>query len=99
MEIGAVTWFWRGLKGRSVTFAALFASVLLGISIAGGAGRLLATLGVHWLYVLILPMVFFAWLNRQEPRWIPDPQRRMHIARALIFGSALLAIVINQIRT
>lgn len=99
MEIGAVTWFWRGLKGHSVTFAALFASLLLGISIAGGVGRLLTSLGVHWLYVLILPVVFFAWLNRQEPRWIPDPRRRKHIARALIFGSALLAIAINQIRT
>lgn len=99
MELGAITWFWRGLKGHSVTFAALFASVVLGVSIAGGFGRLLASLGVHWLYVLILPIVLFAWLNRQEPRWLPDTQRRKWIARGLIFGSALLAIVINQIRT
>ncbi len=99
MELGAVSWFWRGVKGHSVTFAALFASVLLGASIAGGLGRLLATLGVHWLYVLILPALFFAWLNKQEPRWLPDPRRRKLVARALIFGSALLAIVINQIKT
>lgn len=99
MEIGAVTWFWRGVKGHSVTFAALFASVVLGASIAGGFGRLLAALGVHWLYVLILPAVLFAWLNRREPRWLPEAGRRKLIARSLIFGSALLAIIINQIRT
>lgn len=99
MEFGAVSWFWRGVKGHSVTFATLFASVLLGLSIAGGVGRLLASLGVHWLYVLILPALFFAWLNRQEPRWIPEAARRKLVARALIFGSAVLAILINQIRT
>ena len=98
MEIGVVAWFWRGVRGHSVTFAALFASFVLGLSIAGGLGRLLASLGVHWLYVLILPAVIFAWLNHNEPRWIPALRRRKLIARGLILGSALLAIVINQIR-
>ncbi|MBL9214135.1 MAG: hypothetical protein JNG83_01535 [Opitutaceae bacterium] len=92
-------WFWRGLKGHSVTFSALFASLLLGISISGGVGRLLASLGVHWLYVILIPVFFFTWLNKKESQWLPDLERRKRIARSLIFGSIVLAIVINQIRT
>lgn len=99
MEIGVIGWFWRGLRGHSVTFAMLFASFLLGLSIAGGFGRLLSALGLHWLYVLLVPLLVFRWLNANEPRWIPGLPRRKRIARALIFGSVLLAIVINQVRT
>ena len=98
MEIGVVAWFWRGLRGHSVTFAALFASVVLGISIAGGLGRLLASLGVHWLYVLILPALLFRWLAGKEAGWLPDEKRRRVIARSILFGSVALAILINQIR-
>jgi ATP/ADP translocase len=92
-------WFWRGLRGHSVTFSLLFASFLLGVSLSGGVKRLLAVLGVHWLYVLILPVVLFSWLNAREPQWIPDETRRRRIARSLLFGSIVLAVVINQIRT
>lgn len=98
MNIGVVTWFWRGLRGHSVTFSALFASVVLGASIAGGLGRLLHSLGVHWLYVLIIPAVLFGWLAKREERWLPDEGKRRILARSLLFGSILLAIVINQIR-
>jgi hypothetical protein len=92
-------WFWRGLRGHSVTFSLLFASFLLGVSLSGGVKRLLALLGVHWLYVLILPVVLFSWLNSREPQWIPDEARRRRIARSMLFGSIVLAVVINQIRT
>jgi len=92
-------WFWRGLKGHSVTFSALFASLLLGISISGGVGRVLSSLGVHWLYVMLIPIFLFTWLNKKEPQWLPDVERRKRIARSLLFGSVVLAIVINQIRT
>lgn len=98
MELSALGWFWRGLQGHSVTFAALFASVILGLSISGGVGKLLAALGVHWLYVLLLPAVIFWWLNRQEPRWLPDPVKRKWLARAVLLGAGALAVVINQIK-
>lgn len=98
MEWGAIGWFWRGLKGHSVTFAALFASFVLGVSIAGGVVRLLSSLGVHWLYVLILPAVVFTWLHQREARWIPDSEKRKRLARWIIGGSIVLAVVINQIR-
>lgn len=98
VNIVVVSWFWRGLRGHSVTFSLLFASFLLGLSISGGVKQLLAALGVHWLYVLILPAVFFTWMNGRETRWIPEERRRRVLARSLLFGSIVLAIIINQIR-
>ncbi len=91
-------WFWRGLKGNSVTFAALVASVLVGVSIAGGFHRLLAALGVHWLYVILIPIFLFSWLAKQEPRWIPDERRRKLYARSLIIGSVLFALLVAGLR-
>jgi hypothetical protein len=91
-------WFWRGLMGNSVTFAALFASVLVGASIAGGVHHLLAALGIHWLYVILIPIFFFSWLNRKEPQWLPDAAKRKLYARSLIVGSILLAILIAWLR-
>lgn len=98
VNIVVVSWFWRGLRGHSVTFSLLFASFVLGLSISGGVKHLLAALGVHWLYVLILPVVFFTWMNGREASWIPEEKRRRAIARSLLFGSIVLAILIDQIR-
>lgn len=94
----AISWLWRGLKGNSVTFAALFASVLLGWSISAEVGRLLARSGVHWLYAMILPACFFMWLAKNEPRFIPEEARRKLYARGLIVGSVVLAIVVAKLR-
>ena len=91
-------WLWRGLKGNSVTFAALFASVLVGASIAGSFHHLLASLGVHWLYVILIPIFLFSWLASKEPLWIPDEKQRKLWARSLIAGSILLAILISWLR-
>ncbi len=95
----AISWLWRGLKGNSVTFAALFASLLLGASIAGGFKHLLATLGVHWLYAILIPVFLFSWLSKNEPRWLPDETKRKLYARSLIAGSILLAILITWLRS
>lgn len=87
-------WLWRGLKGNSVTFALLFASVLIGTSISGGFHELLAALGIHWLYVILIPIFLFSWLSKQEPRWLPDEAKRKLYARGLIIGSVVVAVVI-----
>jgi len=94
----AISWLWRGFKGRSVTFALLFASFVLGWSLSAEVGRLLTWLGVHWLYGMILPGFFFMWLAKREERFIPDEAKRTLYARGLIIASIVLAIVINQIR-
>jgi hypothetical protein len=90
----AIAWLWRGFRGNSVTFAALFASLLLGASIAGGLKHLLASLGVHWLYVILIPVFLFSWLSKKEPQWLPDEAKRKLYARSLIAGSILLALLI-----
>jgi hypothetical protein len=94
----ALSWLWRGFRGNSVTFAALFASLLLGASIAGGFQKLLSSLGVHWLYVILIPIFLFSWLSRKELQWLPDERKRKLWARSLIAGSIVLAIVINQFK-
>ena len=90
----ALSWLWRGLMGRSVTFALLFASCLLGWPISGEVGRLLTRLGVHWLYALILPALFFWWLAKREDRLIPDEVKRTRYARGLIAGSIAVAVLV-----
>src|SRR5258708_27255091 len=49
-------------------YTTLFRS--LGTSIAGGFHHLLASLGVHWLYVILIPIFLFSWLSKKEPQWI-----------------------------
>jgi hypothetical protein len=90
----ALSWLWRGFKGKSVTFALLFASFVLGWPISGAVGHLLARLGVHWLYALIIPAFFFMWLAKREDRFIPDEAKRKLYARSLIAGSMAVALLI-----
>jgi hypothetical protein len=91
-------WLWRGLKGNSLTFSTLFASVLIGVSIAGGVKHLLAALGVHWLYVLLIPIFLFSWLAKKETLWFPDEGKRKLYARGLIFGSIFIALAVTMLR-
>jgi hypothetical protein len=95
----AISWLWRGLKGSSVTFAILFASLLFGFSISHEVGIGLKKLGVHWLYVMILPGLFFMLLARYENRLIPDESKRKLYARSLIVVSILVAIAIAKFKT
>jgi hypothetical protein len=90
----AISWLWRGFKGRSVTFALLFATCVLGWPLSAQVNHLLTRLGVHWLYALILPAVFFMWLSKREAGFIPDEHRRMLVARGMIAASLLLAILL-----
>lgn len=98
MNIAVVTWFWKGVRGHSITFSVLFASFVIGWSVADLIRLGLARLGVHWLFIFVLPIVLFGWLNAREAQWLPAEKRRRVIARSLIFGSLALAIIINQIR-
>jgi hypothetical protein len=93
----ALRWLWLGLKGNSVTFAALFASFLLGWSLSHEVNVLLTRLGVHWLYALILPVLLFGWLSKKEEHLLPDPVKRRRWARSLILGSILLALLLGWV--
>jgi hypothetical protein len=94
----ALRWLWLGLKGNSVTFAALFASFLLGWSLSHQVNVLLSRLGVHWLYALILPVLLFGWLAKKEESFIPDLAKRKLWARGLIAGAILVTLLIHWLR-
>jgi hypothetical protein len=91
-------WLWRGISGHSVTFASLFASVLLGFSISKGFHHYLAWLGLGWIYVLIVPVLVFRFLANSESRWIPDAGRRRSIALGILLGSIAVSWGLGWIR-
>ena len=95
----AISWLWRGFRGRSVTFALLFATCVLGWSISAQLGKFLAWLGVHWLYAMLLPGFFFMWLAKREDRFIPDESKRKLWARGLIAGSIVLAVLLSRLKS
>jgi hypothetical protein len=94
----AISWLWRGFKGNSVTFALLFSCLVLGWSVTGSIWFFLRSAGIHWLFALVLPALFFGWLAKQESRVIPDEAKRRLYARSLIVGSLVIAVVIAWIR-
>ena len=94
----AIGWLWRGFKGNSVTFALLFACLVLGWSVTGSLWFFLRDMGVHWLFALIIPGLFFSWLAKREDRFIPDEKNRKLWARGLIVVSLVLALLIAWMR-
>ena len=94
----AISWLWRGFRGRSVTFALLFATCVLGWPLSAQVNHLLTRLGVHWLYAMLLPAFFFMWLAKREDRIIADEAKRKLWARGLIAGSLVLAAWIGWLR-
>lgn len=90
-------WFWRGLTGHSITFATLFASVLLGFSISRELHHYLAFLGFNLLYVILIPVLIFKLLAKAETIWIPDPKRRRQIALGILLGSLAVSLGIGYL--
>lgn len=89
----AVTWLWRALRGRSVTFAALFALTLTGFSVLGWLQWILRAAGAHWLALLLAPALIVMALARKEAEWVPDEEERRKWARGLVFGAILAAVL------
>ena len=88
-----IGWLWRGLRGRSVTFAALFALAVLGFSVTRWLRYVLDRLEAPWLVWLLLPLIVIGLLAKKEVQWMPDAERRLKWAKGLIFGSLLAAIL------
>jgi hypothetical protein len=76
-----------------VTFAALFAAGLLGLSILGWVRHVLDRWGAPWYLLIVLPMLLVTVFARKEEEWLPDPEFRMKCARWLIFGSIVMVMV------
>jgi hypothetical protein len=94
--VTGTSWLWRALRGKSVTFAALFACGVLGLSIVGEFRHLLSRLGAPWYVWLILPMIAVAVLARKESEWLPDVDERRKWSKRLVFGSIILSLVIAK---
>lgn len=92
-DLSSVSWLWRGLRGRSVTFAALFAVSVLGLSVVASLRRVIAWTHAPLLTWLLLPAFVIGVLAKKELEWIPDPQQRAKWARGLILGSILAAVL------
>lgn len=96
--ISAVTWSVRALRGHSITFAGLFASAVLGLSVVAGFRHLLSRLGAPWYLLLILPFVAVGYVARKEAEWLPDLAQRRRWARRLLWGSIVLALLLALLR-
>jgi hypothetical protein len=94
----AISWLWRGFKGKSVTFALLFACFLFGWTVTGSVFVLLRKSGVHWLFALIATVMLFSFLAKQEDRVIPDEGKRKLYARGLIVLSIVVALLIAWLK-
>ena len=92
-----VPWVWRALRGHSVTFAALFAFGVLGVSIVGWFRHLLRELGLPWLLWLILPAVGIGLLAKKEKVWLPDPDQRKRWARGLVAGAIATMMLLAKL--
>jgi hypothetical protein len=91
-----VSWFWRAWRGNSVTFATLFASGILGLSVLGTFRHLLSRWGAPWYLWLLLPLILVTIVARKEDEWLPDPALRARCARWLIFGSIAIVLVMSR---
>jgi hypothetical protein len=94
----ALSWLWRGFKGKSVTFALLFSCLVLGWSVTGSLFYLLRRSGVHWLIALVASALLFSFLAKQEARVIPDEGKRKLYARGLIVVSIAVALLIAWLK-
>jgi len=91
-------WFWRGWRGGSVTFAALFALALFGVSAIGGLRHVLHKLGAPWYLWLLVPVAIITALARWETQWIPDARLRRRYAWIIVGSAILIAVAIAKLR-
>jgi hypothetical protein len=94
--VSAVTWLWRVWRSRSVTFAVLFATALLGISVLGGFRHALRELGAPWYVWLVLPLVAVSVCARKEVEWLPEAETRRKWSRWIVVGSIVLSLAIAK---
>lgn len=92
--VSGTSWLWKALRGQSVTFAALFALSLLGLSVVRVLRHMLGALGVPWLALIVLPVVIFGYIAKREKDWMPDEAQRRRWSRNLVFGAVGISVVL-----
>jgi hypothetical protein len=94
--VSALSWSWRALRGHSVTFAALFALGILGVSAIAEFRHFLTRIGAPWYAWLLIPIFALTYLAKKEVEWMPEATTRRRWARGLFFGSIVIAIAIAK---
>lgn len=97
--LSAVSWVWRAWRGRSITFAVLFALGILGFSAMGEFRHVLRGVGAPWYVWLVVPAFVVFRLSRREIQWVPDPEKRRQWAIGIVVGSIVLSLLIAKVRT
>ena len=92
--MSAVSWSWRAVRGHSVTFAALFACSLLGLSLIGELRQLLSWMQAPWYVWILLPMLAIGYLAKKESKWMPEVETRRKWSRRLVLGSVVVAVLV-----
>lgn len=93
----AFSWAWRALRGHSVTFAALFACGILGLSLIGELRHLLSRWHAPWYAWILIPMIAIGYLAKKETQWMPELETRKKWARRIFLGSIVLAFAIAKL--
>jgi len=78
----AIGWLWRGFKGNSVTFALLFASFVVGLSLSHYVNVLLTKAGSALAVCDVISAFFFMWLAKREDQIISNEAKHKLWARA-----------------
>jgi hypothetical protein len=94
--ISTGNWLWRAVRGRSLTFAVLFAGGLFGFSLLGSLRHFLHRLGAPWYVWLLVPFAVIALLARKEADWMPDPAKRQRWSRWILGGAIVLALLLAK---
>ncbi len=95
--IAATTWFWRAVRGHSLTFAVLFACALFGISVLGFFRHALHWLGAPWYVWLLAPFLIVSVLAKNEAQWVPDPEKRRRWARWIAIGAVIATVLVAKL--
>lgn len=95
--LASVSWFWRVWRTRSITFAALFATSLLGISVLGVLRRWLRGVGAPWYVWLVVPFVAAWAMARREEIWMPDPAERRKWALRIVVGAIVVSLLVAKL--
>jgi membrane protease YdiL (CAAX protease family) len=92
-----VSWFWRAWRARSITFAALFAFSVLGVSVLGLFRQMLREIGAPWYVWLVVPFAAVMLLARKEADWVPEANERRKWALRIVLGAIVVAVLVARL--
>lgn len=90
--------FFKAVRGKSLTFALVFATALLGFSIASFLRRTLSDVGFWLPVVWILPIIAIGFLAKKEDKIPLRAEFKRLLCYILVGGSIFCSVVIWRYR-